>query len=45
MENKLLMVEHPERGIWFFTNIQKAADWIGIQRTQLLQCLGKRKLE
>ena len=45
MENELLMVEHPKRGIWYFTNMQKAADWIGIQRTQLLQCFGKRKLE
>ena len=45
MENKLLMVEHPQRGIWYFTNMQKAANWIGIKRTTLLQCMGKRKLE
>ena len=45
MENKLLMIKHPERGIWYFTNMQKAANWIGIQRTTLLQCFGKRKLE
>ena len=43
MKNKLLMIEHPESGIWYFTNIQRAADWIGIQRTHLLQCLGKNK--
>lgn len=42
-ENTLLMIEHPERGIWYFTNIQRAADWIGIHRAQLTQCLGKRK--
>ena len=45
MENKLLIVKHPERGIWYFTNMQKAANWIGIKRTTLLQCMGKRKLE
>lgn len=45
MENKLLMVEHPQRGIWYFTNMQKAANWMGIKRTTLLQCMGKRKLE
>ena len=45
MENKLLMIKHPERGIWYFTNMQKAANWMGIKRTQLLQCFGKRKLE
>ena len=45
MENKLLIVKHPERGIWYFTNMQKAANWMGIKRTTLLQCMGKRKLE
>ena len=45
MENKLLIVEHPQRGIWYFTNMQKAANWMGITRTTLLQCMGKRKLE
>ena len=45
MENKLLMIKHPERGTWYFTNMQKAANWMGIQRTTLLQCFGKRKLE
>ena len=45
MENKLLIVKHHERGIWYFTNMQKAANWMGIKRTTLLQCFGKRKLE
>ncbi len=42
-ENQLLMVDHPERGIWYFTNLQKAADWIGTKRTNLLFALTKRK--
>ena len=41
-ENMLLMVDHDEYGIWYFTNVQKAANWIGIQRTHLIQCLGKK---
>lgn len=44
MENNLLlMIEHPLRGIWYFTNVSRAAKWIGILRPQLDQCLGKKK--
>lgn len=42
-ENQLLMVDHPERGIWYFTNLQKAADWIGIQRNHLNVIMHKKK--
>lgn len=40
--NKLLMVEHPERGIWYFSNINKAAVWIGIEPIHLRYCFGKK---
>lgn len=42
--NKLLKVSHPERGTWYFTNIQKASEWMGIKRTQLVYCFTKNKL-
>ena len=43
-ENKLLMIEdvNGENPTWYFTNVQKAANWFGIQRTYLIQCLGKK---
>lgn len=43
--NKLLMVEHPELGIWYFTSIQQAANWLGIQRTHLVYYLNQDSLQ
>jgi len=42
MENKLLLIEHPVRGDWYFTNLQKAADWVGISRTLIVYSIGKK---
>lgn len=41
--NKLLKVNHSERGTWYFTNLQRAAEWVGVTRTQLAICFTKNK--
>lgn len=37
----LLMAEHDEKGIWYFTSTYKAAAALGIQNTLLIYRMGK----
>ena len=33
--NELIKLEHPEHGVWYFTNTNKAAKYIGTSATNI----------
>jgi len=45
MDNLLLMVEHPEYGIWYFSSVYLAAKWMGLSDEVLWVWLHHNKNE
>jgi len=40
-DNRLVLAEHPEYGIWYFTTEYKAAKYIGVQGAQVMYAILK----
>ena len=40
-DNRLVLAEHPEFGIWYFTSEYKAAKCIGVQGAQVIYAMSK----
>lgn len=38
---KFVVIEHYSKGIWYFTDVDKAANYIGVESSYLQKCINR----